>query len=731
MPFTISPGVITKEIDLTTVVPEVSMTEGGIAGPFRWGPAYERTVVSNESELSGIFGKPDAATYKTFFTAASYLAYSANLKVVRTPNISDVKNATMDASNTVYIANDEDYENTYDPQMGGTQNDDYGPFVAKFPGDLGNTLKVSLCGASKANTNSDGTLNANTDVALSGNTAWTQSGGVLTGTSGSAYTTELSVGDVITVGGQTLVVLTIGSDAAGTAGSAYGSDIGAGTAVRKMRSGFSEPSTQMIGTAAVTANGSVITGTSTQFTTQLNVGDIVTISATTDERKVTAITNATSVTVSEPFVTTAAGSSFSRTWEYAGSFDDAPTTTTNVAKNNGAFDEIHIVVEDEDGDFAGANNTILETYSGASVASGAKSEDGQSNYYKDIVNRGSSYIRWMDHDSSGNADAAYGTSAWGSGVTSTFNAKGNVVTASLTGGSAGSTSTDGNIQIGLDEFKNTEEVDVTLLMTADASAATQIYAINNIAEYRKDCVAFISPLQAHVVNNAGSELTDVRGHRDSMPSSSYAVMDSGWKYMYDKYNDVYRYIPLNGDIAGCCAFTDDTRDPFWSPAGSVRGNIRNAIKLPFNPNKTERDGLYKKGINPVVGMPGQGILLFGDKTLLAKPSAFDRINVRRLFILLEKSIANMAKSFLFEFNDEFTRSRFTATVEPFLRGIKSRQGIQDFAVICDDSNNTPDNIDRNEFRGDIYVKPSRSINFIQLQFVAVRSGVEFSEITGG
>ena len=281
------------------------------------------------------------------------------------------------------------------------------------------------------------------------------------------------------------------------------------------------------------------------------------------------------------------------------------------------------------------------------------------------------------------------------------------------------------------KFKNAEEIDVTLLMTADASAATQIHAINNIAEYRKDCVAFVSPLQAHVVDNAGNETTDVVAHRNSMPSSSYAVMDSGWKYMYDKYNDVYRYVPLNGDIAGCCAHTDEARDPFWSPAGLDRGNIRNAIKLPFNPNKTQRDDLYKNGVNPVTAMPGSGILLFGDKTLLAKPGAFDRINVRRLFILLEKSIANMAQSFLFEFNDAFSRSRFTATVEPFLRDIQGRGGVQDFAVVCDDSNNTPEVVDRNEFRGDIYVKPSRSINFIQLQFVAVRSGVEFSEVIGG
>ena len=729
MPFTISPGVVTKEIDLTTTVPEVSMTEGAIAGPFRWGPAYERTVVSNEIELSGIFGKPDSATYKTFFTAASYLAYSANLKVVRTPNTTDAKNATFDASNTVYIANDEAYENTYDPDMGGSQNDDYGPFVAKYPGDLGNSLRVSMCGSAKANTNADGTLNANTDVVLSGTAAWTENSGALAG-AGTSFLTELSIGDVFLLGGYTLVVTGIAGATSATASSAHGSDIGSGAMVRKMRSGFSEPASQMIGTVAVTANGSVLTGTSTAFSTQLTAGDLVTVTGNGEEKKIKTIANNTYATVDTPFVATATGSSFSRTWEYAASFDDHPLTTTHVAKNLGSQDELHVIIVDEDGEVSGANNTVLETYAGVSVAIGAKTEDGQSNYYKDKINRRSSYVRWMDHDSSGDADASLGTTAWGGASTGTFNAKGAIVTASMTGGSDGSASTDGNIQIGLDEFKNTEEVDVTLLMTGDASAATQIYAINNIAEYRKDCLAFISPLQTQVVNNAGQELTDVKGHRDVMPSSSYAVMDSGWKYMYDKYNDVYRYVPLNGDIAGCCAFTDDTRDPFWSPAGAVRGNIRNAIKLPFNPNKTQRDGLYKKGINPVVGMPGQGILLFGDKTLLAKPSAFDRINVRRLFILLEKSIANMAKSFLFEFNDSFSRSRFVSTVEPFLRNIRGRQGIQDFAVVCDESNNSGDVIDRNEFRGDIYVKPSRSINFIQLQFVAVRSGVEFSEITG-
>ena len=732
MPFTISPGVVTKEIDLTTVVPEISMTEGAIAGPFRWGPSYFSTTVSNETELSSTFGKPDAATYKTFFTAASYLAYSGNLKVVRTPNTTDAKNATMDASNTVYIANDETYENTYDPNMGGTQNDDYGPFVAKYAGDLGNSLRVSVCGAAKANTNSDGTLNSNTDVALTGTMTWTQSSGALAeaSSSGTLFTTELSVGDVITLGSQKLVISAIASATAATARSAHGSNLNEGAAIRHKRSGFGEPATQMIGTCVATANGSTLTGTSTFFDLQVTVGDIIKLVGTAEERKVSSITSNTVLTVSEPWVAAASANTWSRQWEYASSFDGDPVTSAHCARNNGSQDEIHVAVIDEDGEFTGANNTVVETYTG-SVAAGAKGEDGQSIYYKDLVNRKSSYVRWMDHSASGDADSALGTLGWGGAASGTFNGKGIIVSGSCTGGAAGSTATAGNVQTGFDKFKNAEEIDVTLLMTGDATAATQIHVINNIAEYRKDCVAFVSPLQANVVDNAGSEVTDVVDHRNSMPSSSYAVMDSGWKYMYDKYNDVYRYVPLNGDIAGCCAFTDSSRDPFWSPAGIDRGNIRNAIKLPFNPNKTQRDDLYKNGVNPVTAMPGSGILLFGDKTLLAKPSAFDRINVRRLFILLEKSIANMAKSFLFEFNDAFTRSRFTSTVEPFLRDIQGRGGVQDFAVVCDDSNNPPDVVDRNEFRGDIYVKPSRSINFIQLQFVAVRSGVEFSEIIGG
>ena len=284
---------------------------------------------------------------------------------------------------------------------------------------------------------------------------------------------------------------------------------------------------------------------------------------------------------------------------------------------------------------------------------------------------------------------------------------------------------------GIDLYQNAEEIDISLVLAGKANTVIANYIIDNIAEDRKDCVVFISPERGDVVEQAlGAELDQVLSFETGLTQSSYAVVDSGYKYQYDKYNDKFRYVPLNGDIAGLCVRTDDTRDPWYSPAGYNRGIIKNVVKLAYNPKKGERDQLYKAGVNPVITQAGQGTLLFGDKTLLAKPSAFDRINVRRLFIVLEKAIATAAKYSLFEFNDEFTRAQFRNLVEPFLRDVQGRRGIFDFRVVCDTSNNTGDVIDRNEFVGDIYVKPARSINFIQLNFVAVRTGVEFEEIVG-
>jgi phage tail sheath protein FI len=286
-----------------------------------------------------------------------------------------------------------------------------------------------------------------------------------------------------------------------------------------------------------------------------------------------------------------------------------------------------------------------------------------------------------------------------------------------------------------DLFASAEEVDVSLVLQGKAvgsanNAQLANYIIDNICESRKDCVAFISPAKDDVVSAAGIETTSMVGFRNASRSTSYAVLDSGYKYQYDKYNDVYRWIPLNGDVAGLAVRTDETRDPWWSPAGFNRGQIKNIIKLAYNPDKANRDILYKANINPVVTFPGQGTVLYGDKTMLTKPSAFDRINVRRLFIVLEKAIATAAKYTLFEFNDEFTRAQFKNLVEPFLRDVQGRRGIYDFKVVCDSTNNTGEVIDRNEFVGDIYIKPARSINFIQLNFVAVRTGVEFSEVVG-
>ena len=423
--------------------------------------------------------------------------------------------------------------------------------------------------------------------------------------------------------------------------------------------------------------------------------------------------------------------SSSAVWTYYDQFDTAPGTSTFTSGVNGANDEMHIIIIDEDGKFTGIANTVLEKFAYVSKASDAKTDDGSSNYYVNVINDKSKYIYIMNHALAANGLAE--TTTWGTPAANTNYANtGTAVeyTKSLSNGSY-QTATDGTLQLAYDKFINPEEVDVSLVLTGDHSLTIQQYVIDNICETRKDCVAFISPSRANTVNNIGLETTDIISYKNNLSrSTSYAVMDSTWKYQFDKYNNVYRYVPMNGDIAGLCARTDYQRDPWFSPAGFNRGQIKNAVKLAWNPTKANRDDLYKNGINPIVTFPGEGTVLFGDKTLLSKPSAFDRINVRRLFIVLEKAIARAARYSLFEFNDEFTRSQFISLIEPYLRDVQGRRGIYDFKVVCDTTNNTPEVIDRNEFIGDIYIKPARSINFIQLNFVAVRTGVAFEEIVG-
>ena len=413
------------------------------------------------------------------------------------------------------------------------------------------------------------------------------------------------------------------------------------------------------------------------------------------------------------------------TWTYSSNFDAAPSTSAYVSSLGGSHDEVHIAVIDEDGLFTGTAGTVVEKFAFASKASDGKKADGTSAYYKDVVNTQSAYIYWMDHTSNVTASGT----AWGNAANASLfaNLTSNV-TVSLSQGVSADSPTDGNITSALALFANDEAYDISLLPLGAASATVVNYAISSVAEVRKDVIVFASPTLANVVNNSGSEATDISTFRDSLTSSSYAVLDSGWKYQYDRYNDVYRWVPLNGDTAGLAVRTDFVADPWFSPAGFNRGQVKNVVKLAYSPGKTDRDTLYKKGVNPVVTFPGNGTVLFGDKTLLAKPSAFDRINVRRLFIVLEKAIATAAKFQLFEFNDPFTRAQFRNLVEPFLRDVQGRRGITDFKVVCDESNNTAQVIDTNNFVADIFIKPARAINFIQLNFIATRSGISFEEV---
>jgi phage tail sheath protein FI len=408
-------------------------------------------------------------------------------------------------------------------------------------------------------------------------------------------------------------------------------------------------------------------------------------------------------------------------WAFASSFTDAPSTSNFVSTKGGANDEIHIVVVDAQGKFSGSANAVLERYSFVSKASDAKTFDGTNNFYKDVLNSRSRYVWWLAHPDAG--------TNWGTDSTNkSFAQLPTRINTQFAGGSDG-VITSGNVINAYTQVSNPDSVEVSLIVSGPANQAVAASLIS-IVENRKDCVVFLSPEKTDVVDNYGSETTDILTYRNSLSASSYAVMDSGWKYQYDKFNDVFRWVPLNADIAGVCARTDLETDPWFSPAGTSRGAIRNVIKLAWNPTKADRDDLYTKGVNPVVTFQGEGTILFGDKTMQTRPSAFDRINVRRLFIVLEKAIARAARTSLFEFNDQFTRAQFVALVEPFLRDVQGRRGITDFRVVCDTTNNTPEIIDRNEFVGDIYIKPARSINFIQLNFVAVRSGVSFDEIVG-
>lgn len=668
MGFQVSPGVQVKEIDLTNVVPAVATSIGAIAGAFQKGPVSTVVNISSEEELVEIFGKPVTTgnQFETFFSAANFLRYTNSLKVVRAE--SAVVNAG--ANSGVLIRDDDHYLASFSTGQGSN-----GEWTARTAGTWANGIKVEICATS------------------------------------TGYEQDLSTNNLVNQGDVAVGDTTITVDDADASGYAF------------------------------------------------NVGDLISFYSDTsntvavddfNEYQVTAINTSTNaLTIRLKDDPNGAGlqtaipddSKIKRRWKYADLFSGPPGTSQyNTDNGKGAGDELHVVVADGTGDITGFDtdtagnrtNAVIETFGFMSKNSSAKSPQGDSIYYPDVIFRKSKFIYWTDHISAG--------SNWGTDTTSTYTAVDTITIDELTGGTDDFSTTAGEIELAYDKFKNADSEDINLVIggsssiVGDTAAAqdTHVTMLVNLVEGRKDCVAFASPYRSAVVGvtTSSKQAKNVEVAADLIPSSSYLVLDSGYMYMYDKYNDVYRFVPLNGSVAGLCANTDQVADAWFSPAGFNRGNIRGAIKLAFNPDQADRDVLYQSRVNPVVNFPGQGVVLFGDKTALAKPSAFDRINVRRLFLVLEKAISTAAKFQLFEFNDEFTRAQFRNLIEPFLREVQGRRGITDFSVICDTTNNTGDVIDRNEFVADIFVKPNRSINFITLNFIATRTGISFSEVGG-
>ena len=737
MSFLVSPGVSVREVDLTNVVPAVATSVGAIAGAFQKGPVSSVTTITSEEQLVQVFGKPNSSNFETFFTATNFLQYADNLKVVRAG--SGIVNAG--ATSGILIRDDDHYQASFQDGSG-----THGEWTARTAGTHGNSLGVDICPSARAFAQPLGSLNLTVGEKAIGSLE-------ITVDNQDATDATIAIGDIISFQTASAVVATVAGAITvatknlvvdGNSGTivvgdrVLGAGISDGDVVVKVAS-ITDQQNLVLDKAIIVANDTplvfskdtqVESGGQEYEVTSVS-GEVLTIRLLDDP----AGGGLQTIIPDNSLIT--------RRWRFSDLFDSAPGTSAwSTANGRGEKDEIHVAVYDTTGDVTGFDvdvagqrtAAVIEIFPSMSKNPNAKTSEGSNNYYPDVIFAQSQFIYWTDH-------LAAGTN-WGTDIATgtDYTFVSGVDVSSLTGGTDDYTLTAGEIKLAYDLFANTETLDINLVLggasstVADTEAAmdTHVTMITSLVESRRDCVGFVSPYRGATVGVADSiaATKNVVDGFNNCPSSSYMVFDSGYKYMYDKYNDVYRFVPLNGDTAGLCAFTDQIADSFFSPAGFNRGNIRGAVKLSFNPTKAERDQLYKARINPVVNFPGQGVVLFGDKTALSKPSAFDRINVRRLFLLLEKAISTAAKFQLFEFNDEFTRAQFRNLVEPFLRDIQGRRGITDFSVVADGTNNTGEVIDRNEFVADIYIKPARSINFISLNFVAVRTGVSFSEVGG-
>ena len=735
MSFLVSPGVHVKEIDLTNVVPSVDTTIGAIAGPFEKGPVSSIVTITSEADLLNNFGKPNSSNFEFWFSASNFLKYSNTLKVVRPE--SAIVNAG-EASGVLVRDTDhyltDFYAETGDGQS--TTND----WLARSAGVIGNSIGVEVCPSAQAYEQDLGSNNLVNGAGAIGDKTITVDDA---DASGFAF----QVGDMIkfheafdvtkVVAGAVTASINLTVDGGSGTVAVGHRVIGAGiTDIVKVKTVTS--ATVFVLDKAITVADDVVLAFSdyasieagdTQYEVTSISGEVLSIRLKDD-----ADSGGLQTIIPDNALIT-------RRWRFADLFDSKPGQSEyNRVNGRGTGDELHIAIYDTTGLITGSDvdvagqrgNSVLETYANLSKNSSAKSPQGDSIYYPTVIYNQSGFVYWGDH-------IAAGTN-WGTDTTTAYTSVVPITTVELTGGTDDYAVTAGELELAYDKFADTEGVDVNLVIGGPSSAVTDSAAgqdthvtmITSLVEGRKDCVGFVSPYRAATVGiaNSTTQTKNVTEAFELCPSSSYMVFDSGYKYIYDKYNDVYRHVPLNGDIAGLCAHTDGVADPWFSPAGYNRGNIRGAIKLSYNPSQGERDQLYRFRVNPVVNFPGQGVVLFGDKTALAKPSAFDRINVRRLFLVLEKAIATASKYQLFEFNDEFTRAQFRNLVEPFLRDVQGRRGITDFKVVADATNNTGEVIDRNEFIGDIYIKPARSINFITLNFIATRTGVAFSEVGG-
>ena len=627
MSFSVSPGVSVTEYDNTNTIPVTGTSVGAFAGDFAWGPANKRITIGSEKELVSTFQGPNSNNYASFFSAANFLAYTNNLVVVRSSNTTSY-NACANTNQTYNIQNKDVWDLNYTTNS--TLLNNIGPFAAKYPGKIGNSLSVAVCSSSSAFKSPS----VNVSTTASSNTVTVTS--ITTSSFATAYP-NFTANDTITINGVPFTISSISSN--------------------------------------------TITTTTAQSSTANTTAKV--------------------------------------SWRYASSFSAAPGTSVYGTSQGAANDEISIAVIDTNGSFTGVKGYVLETFDRLSKATDAITDDGANNYYASVIFDKSKYIYTSSN--------IPGDTNWDASALNTSFSNANNYYVQLSGGTD-VVSSDGDKITSYQLFANPEEVTVDLLISGEASA-TVTNSLLTIANQRKDCVAFTSPLRTNAVTSV--DIDAIIAYRNSLtPSTSYSVMDSGFKYQFDKYNNLYRYIPLNADIAGLCARTDKTNASWYSPAGYNRGQILNAVKLSWNPTQTNRDDLFQAGINPVCSFPGQGIVLFGDKTMQAKASAFDRIGVRRLFITLERAISRSAKYSLFEFNDTFTQAAFISLVDPYLRSVKAGKGIYNYKIVCDSTNNTQSVVDQNGFVGDIYIQPAKSINFIQLNFTAINSGVNFTEIAG-